>query len=90
MWSGEEDPDADIWSGCRARAQVVEFAPFYDFALRRTDIESKEDILCTLLFLLIGGREGIEQDVESLLTKSFLNDQKMSYPHCYPQLISGN
>lgn len=32
-------------------------------------------------------REGIEQDAESLLITAFLNDQKPSYPRCYPQLI---
>jgi hypothetical protein len=51
---------ADIWSECRERVQVEEFAPLYDFALRRIDIECKGGILCNLLFLFIGGRDGIE------------------------------
>jgi hypothetical protein len=60
MWSGGRTRHADIWSEGRERVQVEEFAPFYDFALRRINIESKGGILCNLLFLLIGGREGIE------------------------------
>jgi hypothetical protein len=53
MWSGEEDPDTRIFgpnvgSACKER----NLRPFYDFALRRIDIESKEGILCNLWFLL--------------------------------------
>ena len=33
------------------------------------------------------GREGIEQYAESLLITALLNDRKLSYPRCYPQLI---
>jgi len=51
---------ADIWSGCRKRAQVEEFPPFADCALRRIILESSQSIMRTLLFLLAGGREGIE------------------------------
>jgi hypothetical protein len=40
--------------------QADVFAQFYDFALRRSEIELKEGILRNLLFLLLAGREGIE------------------------------
>jgi hypothetical protein len=31
-------------------------------------------------------REGIEYCAESLLITAFLNNRKLSYPRCYPQL----
>jgi hypothetical protein len=58
-------------SECRERVHVKEFAPFYYCALRRIDIESKGGILCNLLFLLIGGREGIAWIAESLSITAF-------------------
>jgi hypothetical protein len=41
--------------------QADDFAPFYDFALRGDEIELKEGIWRNFLFLLLGGREGIER-----------------------------
>jgi hypothetical protein len=49
---------ADIWSERRGCAQVQEFAPFSDRALRRTVIEFTESITRNVLFLWIGGQGG--------------------------------
>jgi hypothetical protein len=41
---------ADISSECREYVQANDFAPFYDFALRRVHIETKAGILGNFLF----------------------------------------
>jgi hypothetical protein len=52
------EPSYQNLDGLGRTVTVEEFAPFYDFALRRIDIESKGGILCNLLLLLIGGQGG--------------------------------
>jgi hypothetical protein len=53
---------------------------------RRVTMNPSHDIH-TFDHLREWSREGIALAAESLSITAFLNDRKLSYPHCYPQLI---